>query len=50
MSETVAGLLLTGCYWKQALRHSAAEDEEGVVSGEGMGPALGLGPEFLGLG
>lgn len=33
MSETVAGLLLTGCYWKQALRHSAAEDEEGWFEG-----------------
>ena len=45
----MAGLLLTGCFCKQVLRHSVAEDEEGVVWGTGM-KLLGLGPEFLGLG
>lgn len=45
----MAGLLLTGCYWKQVLRHSVTEDEEGVVWGKGMN-LLGLEPEFLGLG
>lgn len=45
----MAGLLLTGCYWKQVLRHSVTEDEEGVVWGKGM-KLLGLEPEFLGLG